>query len=71
VTRRVKPTLYWEEDGPLILNGLTVFDGADYTVHTGLLDQHGRPITYQVETMGKIGFVHFPDTPDEEEDTEA
>ncbi len=69
--KRIKPKLYYDEDCPLILNGLTVTDGPDYTVHTGILDANGRPITYQVETMGKIGFVHFPDTPDaDEEDTE-
>lgn len=56
-----KPSSSWDEDGPMVLNHLTTFDAPDFTVHTGLLDANGRPITYQVETMGKIGFVHFPD----------
>lgn len=52
----------------LALNDLTVWDWPDQTIVTGLLDQWGRPIKYDVPGMDPVGFIHFDDSEDEEEE---
>jgi hypothetical protein len=50
---------------------VTVFDPPDLTVISGIIDQYGNPIKYELAGMDPIGFIHFNDDEDSESEEDA
>lgn len=51
-----KPKMEWDDDYPMLLHGLTVFDRDDEPYDTGLIDKRGNSIM-AANYMDPIGYV--------------
>ena len=69
--RPLKGTFIDDETDYVSVPDLIVYDPEPQTVRTGILDARGEEIVYDINMMEPIGFIHFPDTDEEDDEDRA